>query len=405
MTRRSSLKGYLSIDDGADRMNGPVIMIVAGEASGDLHGSNLIKEIRRIRPEVKAFGIGGPKMREAEVKLFYEIGHLSLVGFSEVLVRLPFLWRVLSHMRDLLKEKNPDLLVLIDYPGFNLRLARSARHLGIPVMYYISPQVWAWGASRISRIRRWVSKMVVILPFEEDLFHKYGVDAEFVGHPLLDVVHTGLSKSEFCRRWDIPPGSLIVGLLPGSRSQEVKRILPIMIQSAAILNRELCKLELVVASTEMGDSDLYDRIIQGTDLRVRVARGETYEVMRHSDLLLVASGTATLEAAIIGTPMIILYKMAFLSYQIGRILVKIPNVGLANIVAGRKIVPEFIQGDARPEKIASAALELLQNGDKSRRMRRQLNQVRERLGRKGTSRRVARIALRLIDPDFHQSCC
>jgi len=373
------------------------VMIVAAEPSADLHGSRLVAEIRQRRPDLSFFGIGGPEMQQAGVRLICRMEELAVIGFTEILGRLPVLRKAFFQSVSLLKQTRPALLILIDYPGFNMILAKRANALGIPVMYYIAPQVWAWWRSRARQIARWVSKVVAVFPFEVPFFAQYGVDVEFVGHPLLDVVKSRLSKTEFCNRWGLSSGFPLLALLPGSRSQEIKRLFPVMLETARILKRELAGLQVAVSRVEAVDISLYRQTPNERDLELRIVEGRPYEMMAHADLLLVASGTATLEAAILGAPMIILYKVAPLTYLIGKALARVSNIGLVNIVGGKQIVPEFVQAEARPERIAAEALEILKHKDRNRIMRQQLAEVKERLGPKGATQRAAQIAVRMLE--------
>ncbi len=336
-------------------------------------------------------------MRQAGVELICRMGELAVIGFTELIGRLSLLYRTLSQAVSLLEQRRPALLILIDYPGFNLMLAKKAKTLGIPVMYYIAPQVWAWWRSRARQIARRVSKVVVVLPFEVPFFTEYGVDVEFVGHPLLDVVKSELSKAEFCKRWGLSFRSPLLGLLPGSRREEVKRLLPVMVETVRILKQKVAGLQVAVSRVEEVDVSLYQRAMKGIDFEAKIMEETPYEMMAHADLLLVASGTATLEAAILGTPMLTLYKVAPLSYLIGKAVARVSNIGLVNIVAGKQIVPEFVQTQARPERIAAEALAILKDRDRIRIMRQQLTEVKERLGPKGAAQRAAEIVVRMLE--------
>jgi len=373
------------------------ILMVAGEASGDLHGSDVVREIRQNRAEVEVFGIGGTRMAEEGVRLVRHIEDMAFMGFAEVIRHLPRVWEVLHEIEDLLDRVHPDLVILIDYPGFNLRVARMAKAWGIPVLYYIAPQVWAWGASRIPKIAERVTRMAVILPFEVPIYQRFGLDVTFVGHPLLDRVRTRYSKDAFFEAHRLKADQPLIGLLPGSRDQEVNRLLPVMLETVRWMEKDLPGLQAMIGAAESLPVGLIEGEIQRAGAPVAIVGGATYELMAYADLLLVASGTATLEAAILGTPMVVLYKMAWVSYLIGRCVVKIPNIGLANIVAGRRIVPELIQRDARPEKVARTAMDILRDPERSQRMREGLAQTRRKLGERGAARRTAEIALEMLE--------
>lgn len=369
------------------------IAIVAGEPSGDLYGALLAKEIRDLAPEIELFGIGGEGMERAGVSLRYRIEELAFMGVVEVGRHLRFLRKVMGDIRQLLDDRRPDALVTIDYPGFNLLLAKAARRLGIPVVYYIPPKVWAWGRWRIDRMKRSVSRVVCILPFEIPMYRQYGLDARFVGHPLLEIIGPGTSREAFRARWNIGPDDRLIGLLPGSRRQEVERLLPKMLRAVQDTSSVFGGVKTLVSRVKTVDDSVYDRILGESGARPGVVLQTVHDLMRHSDLLLVASGTATLEAAILGTPMVILYSMAWLSYGAARLMVRAPYIGLPNLILGRKVVPELIQGDARAARIAKVVCEILGTDGALAGMRRELGLVRDRLGQPGASRRTARMVL------------
>jgi len=373
------------------------VAIAAGDISGDVHGASLAEEIARIIPGVELFGVGGERMERAGVRLLHRMDRLAIVGFIEVLRHIPAAHRVMKDILQSLATLKPHVLVLIDYPGFNLRLAHAAKREGVRVVYYIGPQIWAWGGWRIRRIASSVDKMVVTFPFEIDLYRRAGVDVEFVGHPLLDMVESKLDRRTFAARLGIDPEKPIIGLLPGSRAQELRRLVPVMLDSAEEMSRRRDGLQFVVACAPGGCQSFVQERARGQRLTLKVVRGLTYEVMKNADLLLVASGTATLEAAILGTPMLILYKISFLSWLIGRQLIQVPNIGLVNILAGREIVPEFVQFGARRSKIVRAALEMLDGEERLSAVEQDLDAVVQRLGPVGASRRAAQIVADLIE--------
>jgi lipid-A-disaccharide synthase len=372
--------------------------MVAGEASGDLHGSRLAIEIKRLRPDCILRGIGGPKMQEAGVQLLFTLRDFAFLGFSEVLKHLPFIRRAFKRLNRLFLEDKPDLLILIDYPGFNIRLAKMAKKRGITVLYYISPQVWAWQPRRAHAMARWVDRLVVVLPFEVKYYReKIGLRAHFVGHPLLEVVRSQKSRDTFCRQEGLDPQSPVLGLLPGSRAQEVARLLPIMLQAGRLLRRRIPHLQIAVGAVSTVDDDLYQNLLRDAGGEVALITDQTYDLMDHARLLLVASGTATLESAIIGTPMIILYRISFISWLIALLLVKVRYIGLVNLVAGERIVPELVQYQVTAPRIAREAYRLLKNSQRRAQMAEKLAQIRSKLGNRGASRRAAELALSLID--------
>ncbi|RQV94415.1 lipid-A-disaccharide synthase [bacterium] len=372
------------------------ILIIAGESSGDIHGSGLIREIKKKNPAIACFGIGGDRMAEAGFDIVYHVSGMSFLGFIEVLKHLPFIRRVFRRMTRLLKEKNPSLVLLIDYPGFNLRFAKAAKNRGIPVLYYISPQVWAWGEKRVKKMARLIDRMIVIFPFEEDIYKKEGMDVQYVGHPLKDVVKPSLPKERFFKDLGMDPQHPTIGLLPGSRRQEVDHLLPEMLKACHGLQRKIPHLQLIVGLAPTLSDEVYRPLMKETD-HIQMVRNRTYDVMAYADMVLVASGTATLETAILGTPMVILYKMSSLSYWIGRLLVKVKQIGLVNIVAGKSVVPELIQGEVRAEKIAKEAMDIMSNRQRREKMKKDLKEVSHILGEKGASERAAKSVIEFIN--------
>jgi len=378
-------------------MSGPFILIVAGEASGDLHGSRLAVELKRLEPGCHLRGIGGPQMEKAGVQLLYSLRDFAFLGFSEVLKHLPFIRRAFKRLNRLFLEDKPDLLILIDYPGFNLKLAKMAKKRNIPVLYYISPQVWAWYPRRAHAIARRVDRLAVVFPFEVDFYRRRtGLRAHFVGHPLLEVVRPQLSRGRFFRQWSFDPEKPVLGLLPGSRVQEIARLLPLMLEAGRILRRTMPDLQMAVGAVSTVESVLYQDLLREHGDRVALLTDQTYDLMSHAQLLLVASGTATLESAVLGTPMIILYRISFLSWLLALLLVRVRHIGLVNLVAGERIVPELIQYQATAPRVAREAYRLLKNGHRRRQMADKLAQIRRRLGEAGASRRTAELALSLI---------
>ncbi|HTP80900.1 MAG TPA: lipid-A-disaccharide synthase [Bacteroidota bacterium] len=362
------------------------VMMIAGEASGDLHGSGVVRELKRKQPGVEVYGVGGEKMKREGMSLVYDIRELGFMGFIEVLRHLPVIRAMEKTLEHLLRLKRPDVVVLIDYPGFNLRFAKMVKQQGIKVVYYISPQVWAWHRSRVKAMRSLVDKMLVIFPFEVDLYQKEGIDVEFVGHPLLEVLDAGLDRKNFCKRYGLDPEKQILGLLPGSRKQEIEHIFPTMLTAAKLLAAETgAEIAVGVAPT------LEERYLQtlynlGS---ARLVKGATYDLMMHSHFALVTSGTATLETACFGTPMFVIYRTSWITYLLGRMLVRVKNIGLVNIVAGRQIVPEFVQHRATVGKLVRTARRLLSDAPAMERMKSDLSKVRSMLGSPGASERVA----------------
>ncbi len=371
----------------------PGVMVLAGEASGDLHAAGLIHQLKEIQPKILFFGMGGPLMEDEGVELFYHIQDLSLIGFTEPLRRLPFFRRVSKEMTKLLEKREPDLVILVDYPGFNLRFAHQVKEEGIPLIYYICPQVWAWAGWRIKRMAKLVDRAIVLFPFEEDLCHQARIRADFVGHPLVETVSKNLDREAFRQLKEMGDGEKVLGLFPGSREEEVRRILPLMLEACRLLSKKV-KLRTFLALSPNVSPDMVRSLTQ--DYKVEILRGENYELMASSSLVLVASGTATLEAAILGTPMVIVYRLSPLSWLLGRLLVRLPYVGMVNILAGKMLVPELIQRKADPGRIAYEAWRLLKDEPRRRAMKDGLLEVKRGLGEPGAYLRAAQIVAEVL---------
>jgi lipid-A-disaccharide synthase len=373
------------------------VVIVAGESSGDLYGAKVAEELTALSPDVELYGIGGSEMERRKVKLLFSSSELAVVGATEVLEKLGHIWRAWRQMKSFIRDKKPHLAVLIDYPGFNLRLARVLKAHAVPVLYYVSPQVWAWRSGRIKKIARRVAKMAVILPFEAPLYEQAGVDVKFVGHPLLDILDQALTRQKARRRLGIADDALVIGLLPGSREREVKSLLPPLVGAAEILSTDFPGSRFIVPLAASIDKEMVQGGIAESRLPIEIVEGRTFEVMKAADLLLMASGTATLEGAIAGCPMVIIYRLSLLSYLIGRMLIKVKCIGLANIVVGKKIVPELIQGEVTPQGIALEAKRILQDHTKRKEIKDEFRLITDKLGGRGAAHRVARIALQMME--------
>lgn len=372
---------------------GVTIMIVAGEPSGDLHGAGLARALRAQAPEVRLIGMGGPAMAEAGVERVVDVTAEASVGFVEVIGRVGILWRAFRRLRGVIEGLPPPrALVVIDFPEFNLRLARVARRAGIPVVYFIPPQIWAWRPGRMKTIRRLASLVLAVFPFERALYRGAGVKVEFVGHPLRDRIVDAPLRAAARRQLGLEDEDEVLGLLPGSRRVEIAAVLPAMREAAALIRqrRPATRFVLAVAPTvERGSVEA----VLGPASPVRAVEDRTYAVIRAADLLLVASGTATLEAALLGTPMIVCYRLAALSEAIVRILVRVPWVSLPNLLAGRAVVPELYRQATTPAKLASAALDLLGDDAALAAQREAFTEISEQLGEGGVAARAARLVL------------
>ena len=368
-------------------------MIIAGEASGDMHGARLAQAIRQRRQEIRLFGVGGNAMQAAGVDRIIDAKTLSVVGITEVFSKLPVIYRAIGTVRKALKRLKPDLLILIDFPDFNFRVAAIAKRLGIPVLYYISPQIWAWRQGRVKTIKRLVDHMAVILPFEAAFYRKHRVPVTFVGHPLLDGHLPGTDPP----RQPPTTGEPTVGLLPGSREKEVSTLLPTMLEAALIIKRRLPSARFLISCAETVDAALVGDLIRrhAPSLEPEVIHGPVAEVFAASRLLVAASGTVTLQAALYGVPTVIVYKVSPLSYWLGERLIKVSHIGIVNLIAQGSLMPELIQDDANPQTIAQTVLGMLADPEAYDHMRRSLLGVRSLLGGAGASGRVADIALQL----------
>jgi len=365
------------------------IMMVAGEASGDLHGASLVKELRILLPEIEIIGMGGMRMAQEGVHLLAHCSESSVVGSVEVLASAEAIVRSFFSLYQALKREHPDLLILIDFPDFNLLLGRLARRRRIPIIYYIGPQIWAWRSGRLKTIGRLVDKVLVILPFEEALYRKAGMDAHFVGHPLLDRVKPTLSREKVRSLLGVSEGKTLIGLMPGSRLGEVKRHLPLMMKAAALLYAKDPHLSFAISQAESIDNEAMAALLSRHGRKWTVWKGRPYELMNAADFLILASGTATLEAGMLGIPMIIVYRLSWLSATLGRALMRVKHLGLINLVLGREVVPELLQSRASPGRVAEMVQELLQDLPRRKAMSQELLSVRSMLGEEGASRRAA----------------
>ncbi len=372
------------------------IMIIAGEASGDMHGAGLVREMLKINPALSFYGIGGKKLREEGVELLADASEMAVVGLTEAVSKLRNILKTMGIMKKSLEKRRPDLVILIDYPDFNLPLAKAASKRGIKVLYYISPQVWAWRKGRIGQIKKTVNKMAVILPFEVETYRRAGFAVNYVGHPLLDMVKTNSSKRTLRQKFGLAEDKLTIGILPGSRIAEIRKLLPELLRAAEILQKEFPDIQCVLPLADTLDEQTVNEIIGGFNIEIKIISGQTYDAVSCADLALVASGTATLEVALLKVPMIIVYKVSFLSYVVGRLIVDVKHIGLANIIAEKTIVPELVQRDANGERIALEALAILKNGERKKEMIKELEIIRAKLGEPGAAIRTAKLALDML---------
>jgi lipid-A-disaccharide synthase len=370
---------------------GPTVFLSAGEPSGDIHGAALARALRSRIPGARLIGLGGDRMAAEGVQLLAEVDELAVMGFAEVLSRLPYFIRLRRQVFDALEREGVDLVVPIDYPGFNLRLARHATSRRIPVLYYIAPQVWAWHAKRTRQLAEDARRVAVILPFEEEFLREHGADAEFVGSPLMELPPPSATREEWLGENRLDPDRPLLGLFPGSRAQEVRRHLALFEAAAAEVRRRMPEVQVRIGRSP----DLDPRHFTGASIP---AVDGPRELLHFSTAALVKSGTTTLEAALAGTPFAVVYRMNPLSWQIAKRLVKVPHIALANLVADERLAPEFVQDDATPDALAGALIPLLREGSAERaRMVAGFGRIRDRLGGGGASERVAQMAAELLE--------
>jgi lipid-A-disaccharide synthase len=371
------------------------VMIIAGEASGDMHAAEMILALRQKRPQLVAYGMGSARMRDAGIELLVDANEISVMGLWEVLLKYRKLKRTLNYLQDEMLERRPDLLILVDFVEFNLKLAEVAKQAGIKVLFYVSPQIWAWRPGRIHKIGQKIDMMMVIFPFEVNYYQEAGIPVRYVGHPLVDQV---LRSRENPTPIEITTQGPVVGVLPGSRRSEIQRILPVLLDSAVMLQEKHADIRfLLPLAHTLNREDLQPFLDQYPDLPLELIEGRSHDVIEASDAIMTASGTATLEIVLMDVPMAIVYRMSPLSYWILKPLVTIDFVGLPNIVAGRGIIQEFIQGDARPELISEEIDSILTDSTYRDKMRADLKEVREKLGTGGGTQNVAAVADEMLD--------
>ena len=372
------------------------IFMVACEASGDLHGAHLISEIQKLAADTVFSGVGGPKMKAAGMRIFNDMTKISALGLGDVLRNYFTYLKIFNETHRNIRNEKPDAVILIDSPAFNLRLAKKISTLA-PVLYYISPQLWAWGKRRIHIVRKHVREMLVILPFEKDFYEEEGVAVKFVGHPLLDAIPELPEAAILRAQIGIASGQKAIGLFSGSREKEVKRILPVMLQAASYLRKDFPEALFFISKSSNVRPEVYDELLQGLSFKLECPSVPFYELVKAMDFAYVASGTATLETALIGTPFFLLYRASWSTYLLGKHLIKVPYLGLVNLLADDKVVPEFIQQDAHPETLAHEAKFFLQTPELQQKMKEEFRQVREKLGEKGASRRAAQEIQNFLD--------
>ena len=373
------------------------IVIVAGEASGDAHAGRMIAALKARRPDIEVSGIGGDALRQAGTEIFTDFRELAVMGLVEVLKRYREIKAVFNQLVEHLRREKPDLLILVDYPGFNLKLAKQAHKLGIPVLYYISPKVWAWRPGRVKTIRRYVDHMAVLFPFEETLYQDAGVPVSCVGHPLVDAVHSAFNAQQAKQHFEIDPEHRVLGLFPGSRRSEVEALLPIMLQTAEKIKQRHFDLEVVLPLAPGLDMAFLQPMLKQSGLDIKVVSGDFYDVIRSCDAIVAASGTVTLEIALMGVPHLIVYRVAPMSYRILKRLVKIPYVGLCNIVTHDNIITELLQDEVTVDNLDQHLTPLLTDPQAKSRAEYIRQQVLNALGPAGGADNAAQVILDRLD--------
>ena len=370
------------------------ILISAGEASGDVHAAAVTKALKKIDPFCEVFGMGGDCLREAGGEVLFDIKEHGVMGFIEVVKKLPALFKLRSDFGRVMDERRPDCLVTVDYPGFNMKLAKLAKDKGIPVVSYIPPSAWAWNQGRAPKVAKLVTKIASIFPFEYDVYKEAGADVEFVGHPLIDIVKPELDRKQALDFAGKQSGRRLILLLPGSRLMEIQKMLPTLLDAAKLISEKEPDIDFAMPRASTIPKEMLEGMIEKSGLKVKIVEGHIYDVMSVADLALATSGTVTLEAALCGLGCVIVYKTSLISAFIARRVINIPDIGLPNIVAGRHILPELLQEDFTPEKTAQEALQLLEP-ERNAQMKQDLEYVRERLGAPGAVNRVAELVLRV----------
>lgn len=368
------------------------VVIIAGEASGDAHGAKVAKELLVNEPGLELYGMGGDQMHAAGVKLAIDCKEMAVIGLTAVIGKLPLYFKALSDVKKMLRSLKPNLIILIDFPDFNFLVASYAKKLNIPVLYYVSPQLWAWRKGRVKKIIKYVSQMAVILPFEEQFYQQYNIPVTYVGHPLLDrkfpTVEETLAKTM--------PAHPTIGILPGSRNVEIRRLLDVMLKSAAVIQQKDPQIKFLLSKAPSVNPAVFDAIVaQNATLKLEEVNN-VLDIFKRADILIAASGTVTLEAGLHGLPMCIIYKLSPLNYALGRLLIDVRNIGLVNLVAGETVMPELIQNDASPENIAAETLDIIGNAQRYNYMKTMLAKVKQTLGQGGAAGKVAQMALKLM---------
>lgn len=371
------------------------LLIIAGEASGDLHGGNVIRELNKIRPDLQVIGTGGSVLESENVKLYYRVEDLAVIGFSEVVKIYKRLKNIFNDLVAKLDTERPDAVLLVDYPAFNLKFAKEAKKRGIKVFFYIAPQVWAWKKKRIEVIRKYVDELIVLFPFEVEFFKKEGMKTHCFGHPLLDITKPSLDKEEVFRQWLLDPEKKTISILPGSRKNEILKHLPLLFETIDEINQKQQGIQFVFPLAPTVKKDVFQPFMEVSKADIRLVENDTYNMVAHSDFALVASGTATLETTILKTPLMIFYKSSLLTYIIGKYLLRIQAIGLPNIISGKLVVPEDPHFSS-PKRMSRDVLHYLEDPDEYNKIKNNMAEVLGNLGNTGAYKKTAEFIDRLI---------
>jgi len=361
-----------------------------------MHGAALIHELKKLDHDLEIYGIGGDLMKNEGAYLIYHLNRMAFLGFVEVVKHIPFIKKVQSELIELIKEEEIDTVVLIDYPGFNLNIAEKLKSLNVKIVYYISPQIWAWGKNRINKIKRLINKMIVVFPFEQEIYNKAGVDVDYVGHPLMEIIdnHKYLSKEDLFKEYQLDSAKDILLIMPGSRKHEVEKIFPESIKAAEKISNYF-NMQIVVGASQNISEEFLFKIAKRRNFKV--IKNHTYDLMKYSRFGIIKSGTSTLEAAIFELPMVIVYKISGLTYRIVKNLIKVKNIGMANIILNEQVVPELIQNDVSHKNIYEKSNEILSNPDLYKSIKQKLGLVKEKLGGNGASKKAAQIIYKMMN--------
>lgn len=373
------------------------ILFSAGESSGDQHAANVFLELKKRQPDIRGIGMGGSKMRQAGIEIYYDSSNIGVIGVVEVLKHYGEIRKALKLMQHIVATERPDLLICVDYKEFNFKLAKFAKQQGIKVLFYVSPQVWAWRPGRVVKYGKAIDMMAVIFPFETQYYEAENVPVRYVGHPSVDKVHPQRSKTDDLELFGLSSQQPIVGLLPGSRMNEIKRMLPVMLQAAEKILTQNPQTQFILPQADSINDELLQSYLDSTPVKVQVIKNQPYDVMQCCDAIMTTSGTATLEVALLNVPMVIAYKLSPLTYLLGRLLVNIAFIGLPNIIAGKKIVTELIQHEASAENLATEIKRLLTDKDYAQTLRKELQLVKEQLGQGGGTTNMALLALEMLN--------